>query len=717
MSSKTDAPPVFKQLVKIDWHLQEETQWRAIMKNPHAFVDELTRRWVVSGENFPFPEAAPIVFQMSNKIKMSTLNNHTLEISQRFILQELMNLNNTTEYVDDSTKNECEDHFEFEEKMIQKIHQSKMKWRQWPATKNLTIPKARHHTYITPYNGLPFPYAPTMRWVAHAMDFLDLVYFSQHQDTTKKLQGLYFRDRFSYYYDYVLAESPKVFLFPTSIQIGATVLLKIGCSAIQPLGIEWQPVFVDEYMQSPCNFFWHDLNHARRIHQHNQKLIPRFKNWSDMYQYQTYVCTQLMGLCKQPHTYRRMIKMILFEVMHEDAIPWDWLSIWDDIMLGDGNCFPYEATTQDAQNNRRTVKYYAKSAPTLATFYNKLRHEFFEQEIGLEYIVDVRFRTLEHVVSAVIELLTFIKSTVSIDYKVPTREEVELLILSQQYCEDKHKAHPLKLDPDTSFEDALARHRELLSTALMAREQWSIHNCSFVPSDTDRLEIYKTAELAKTVDQLCSKNGAPPSTNPEESILVQIVKKSAGVYNDTFALLLDGGAALLPSGERTSNGVNGVMISPGDRMNLFVKDDATTLVLLAKYLEFREQHKKELFDMVVKQMLEAAPEHSKYKLAADLLSQIGAGQHFDEIIGIRSFCQTWASSVAVGQPQFSVPSPHFQNRIYIKDASKIQNMELHSALAYMDVVELHDQTLETMGTAGAIKTFVDLDMLFKIINE
>jgi hypothetical protein len=27
-----------------------------------------------------------VVFQMSNKIKMSTLNNHTLEISQRFIL-------------------------------------------------------------------------------------------------------------------------------------------------------------------------------------------------------------------------------------------------------------------------------------------------------------------------------------------------------------------------------------------------------------------------------------------------------------------------------------------------------------------------------------------------------------------------------------------------------------------------------------------------------
>jgi hypothetical protein len=709
MSSQT---PVFKQMVKIDWHQLENTQWRAIMKDPHALAEEFTRRWTVSGENFPFPEAAPIVFTMIEKINQSTILNHTLELSKRFILQEIANINNTTEYVDESTRSECENHFEFEKKMKKIIHRSMIVWRQWPATKSMVIPAPRQHTYVTPYNGLPFPYAPTMRWIARAMDFLDLVYFSEYDKESKSLQGLYFRNRFSYYYDYVLAESPKVYLFPTCTQMGATDLLKMGCSAIQPLGIEWKPVFVDEYTQSACNFFWHDLNHARRIHQHNQKLMDQFANWPDMYRYQKHVCTQLLKLCRRPNMYRRLIKMILFEVMHEDAIPWDWLSIWEDVVLSDDNCFPYEATTQDTQNNRRTVKYYARSAPTLATFYNKLRHEFFEQEIGLEYIVDIKFRTLEHVVSAAIELLTFI-NTNNVGRDIPTREYVESLILSQQYCEDKHKAHPLKLLPDTSFEDALIRHRGMLSSSLMAREQWSIQNCSFVPSEADRVQIYKTAELAKTMPKLCSKNGAPPSMNPEESILVQLVKNGTG--HDTFALLLDKKAALLPSGEMTSNGANGVMISPGDRMNLFVKDDATTRALLAKYLEFRDSHKKELFDMVVHQMLEAAPKHSKYKMAAELLAQIGAGQHFDEMIGIRSFCQTWASSVAVGQPQFSVPSPHFQNRIYIKDASKIQNMD--QMKAYMDVIELHDQTLETMGTAGPIKTFVDVDILFKIINK
>ncbi len=698
---------VFKQMVQIDWQQIENTQWCAIMRDPHALAEEFTRRWTKCGENFPFPEAAPIVFTIRQKINQHTLLNHTLELSKRFILQEIANINNTTEHVDESSGSECRNHFEIEEMIKQRIHHSLTDWRQWPATKSMVIPATRDHTYVTPYNGLPFPYAPTLRWIARAMDFLDLVYFSEHNQESKSLQGLFFRNRFRYYYDYVLGESPNVYLFPTCSKMGATDLLNLGCSAIQPLGIEWKPIFVDEYLQSACNFFWHDLNHARRIHQHNQKLVERFTHWRGLYHYQSTVCTKLMGLCKRPNEYRRLTKMILFEVIHEDAIPWDWLSIWEDVVLSDENCFPYEATVADAQDQRHTVKYYAKSAPTLATFYNKLRHEFFEQENGIEYIVDVRFRTLEHVVSAVIELLAFIHDVGGVGRNIPTRVDVELLILSQQYCEAKHKAHPLKLDPDTSFEDALIRHRGILSGTLIAREQRSIQNCSFVPSEADRVQIYKTADLAKDRPSLCSKNGAPLSTNPEESKLVQLVKN--GVGHDTFALLLDTDAALLPSDAMTSNGANGVMISPGGRMNLFVKDDATTRALLVKYLEFRDSRKKELFDMVVSQMLEAAPKHSKYNMAAKMLAEIGESQHFDKTIGICSFCQTWASSVAVGQPQFSVPSPHFQNRIYIKDASQIQSME--QMKAYMDVIDAHDKTLEKMGTAGTVKTFVDLDKL------
>ena len=707
----------FHQLVKKekkDYRDLEKKQWEAIIewrvgeqpRQPQQDITaEFTRRWHACGENFPFPEAAPIVFTILEKIKKHTLLNSTLELSKKLILQEVMSIDNTTESIRSSNQ-DCPEYAA----VVHQLKPSHIDYPLWPETNHLQINTPSTHTYITPYNGMPFPYASTMRWIARAMDFLDLVYFSENASESKPLQGLYFRDRFRYYYDYMLAEAPKVFLFPTCTKIGATNLLTMGCSALQPLGIEWHPVFVDEYLQSPCNFFWHDLNHARRIHQHNQQIVANlekdinFKNisnkyiaWDMMYEDQHKVCYTLMQSCNRKNKYGKLIKMILFEVVHEDAIPWNWQWIWDDILLPDGNCFPYESTVPGI--HRKTVKYYAKSAPMLATFYNKMRHEFFEEEFGKEYIVQVEYRTLEHITTAVLELLSIIQK--NIEYNLPDREMVEKLILSQQYCEAKHTLHPLKLVPDLSFQRA----------ALCMVEKKSIQNCSFVPNASTRLSIYMVATAAASNPQLCSKNRTPNSVDghvdPSASILVTIANKSTDAIGDgEFKIIRDRTPALLPSDTMTSNGPNGVLVQPGSRINLFSTDDATTATLLRKYIHFRNKNKRAIFDLAVDQM--RATDYD-YTLAAEMLRDIGNSEHFDSTIGLCSFCQTWATSENVGLPQFSVESPHFQNRIFIRNAEHLDNVE--QIVAYMSMVNHHDDILEQMGCAGAIKTFVNLDIL------
>ena len=82
----------------------------------------------------------------------------------------------------------------------------------------------------------------------------------------------------------------------------------------------------------------------------------------------------------------------------------------------------------------------------------------FEQDEPKEYIVEARFRTLEHVRNATLELLQFIKANCSqsILVDVPGPSEVDALIRDQKYCETKHVAHPLKLPPDQSFEMGVA---------------------------------------------------------------------------------------------------------------------------------------------------------------------------------------------------------------------------------------------------------------------
>ena len=74
----TDKPPVFHQHVVVDLVNLEKKQWEAISESHGEMTTEFTRRWHICGENFPFPEAAPIVFVILQKINQHTLLNNTL---------------------------------------------------------------------------------------------------------------------------------------------------------------------------------------------------------------------------------------------------------------------------------------------------------------------------------------------------------------------------------------------------------------------------------------------------------------------------------------------------------------------------------------------------------------------------------------------------------------------------------------------------------------
>ena len=71
MSQKSSS---YHQHVKIDYTTLEKKQWQAIRSG--GIAAEFTRRWHVSGENFPFPEAAPIVFVIIDKINQHIFKIH-----------------------------------------------------------------------------------------------------------------------------------------------------------------------------------------------------------------------------------------------------------------------------------------------------------------------------------------------------------------------------------------------------------------------------------------------------------------------------------------------------------------------------------------------------------------------------------------------------------------------------------------------------------------
>jgi hypothetical protein len=123
--------------------------------------------------------------------------------------------------------------------------------------------------------------------------------------------------------------------------------------------------------------------------------------------------------------YESLIKILLFEVVHEDALPFTKDSIKIDILFASGNCYPYERTYDNVEEgnpyNRINLRFYEQGASTLRTIYNKVRHSFFEKEHANDIIVKTELRYIKHMVEAAYLLLNKISPN---EYNENTKETV-----------------------------------------------------------------------------------------------------------------------------------------------------------------------------------------------------------------------------------------------------------------------------------------------------
>ena len=196
--------------------------------------------------------------------------------------------------------------------------------------------------------------------------------------------------------------------------------------------------------------------------------------------------------------------------------------------------------------------------------------------------------------------------------------------------------------------------------------------------------------------------------NMIEEIKRQTEEEGTIFVRDGFAVVASRRTPLLNG----SNGPNGVLTNfdgQDQRINLFDTDDATTKNLLDTYLAFRDANKKVIFDLTLAQMAVAAAAddaQDDYITTVRILTEIQQSPHFDDMIGVVSFCQTWATRKGVSGPQFSIESPTFQTRFFIKSLN--YDLTEEESAAYVRTVEAHDARM-----AEYKGKFVHLDDLQK----
>ena len=322
--------------------------------------------------------------------------------------------------------------------------------------------------------------------------------------------------------------------------------------------------------------------------------------------------------------------------------------------------------------------------------------------------------------------------------------------------------NPIGSDPPAS-----ASCDEQRLTALEKQELFSLSSVSFVPTEDQITQLIAKSKEAETsrsegargpfVSKLYSLPGkfglCPDSLDPNDTILCKLGRGShlggigpGGSIGDPAVMTIIQDRNMPLGGG--SAGPNGVLTAcqgkyGPHRMNLFSQDKESTKTLLDDYLALRNANKNALFNMYVtklnsfRESLKIDPTkdaqlemglQNDYKNVCDMFTRLaetlGTSENLSSIgIGVNSFCQTWLrNGNPVGNAQFSVMSPHFQTRHYVKSEAKVRealgNLAADYIRSYRRIIAHFDESTEKdYGRGGGGEAFINMDGLQSALSQ
>jgi hypothetical protein len=241
----------------------------------------------------------------------------------------------------------------------------------------------RHNTlaelwYIKQKN---YPYLSLIYAIECALVCLDA--YARGKSRDEAPPELFHSTQYQYYSAYLKSELPSHFILPTIHNLGATDLLKVRGVPIGFLGVNVEEVWVDGFLQTPYEFWCHDVNHTRRMWQFFKLQMQKRSLTLDdaVVQAHQFVSKELVPLVAidkcdsfEVLNQKRMIKIILFELLHEDAYAPDREVIGEALMAPLGS--PTAVQTIHRYHVEYTVE---KAAIKLALIHWKLVADFFDQ--------------------------------------------------------------------------------------------------------------------------------------------------------------------------------------------------------------------------------------------------------------------------------------------------------------------------------------------------
>ncbi|MES2199785.1 MAG: hypothetical protein V4489_06420 [Chlamydiota bacterium] len=310
----------------------------------------------------------------------------------------------------------------------------------------------------------PYPYKRTLKALERAVEVFDLKerikypesnnwheveesWYPEKGEKHPKILPLYHFNRYKYQ-QFGLLSNSDVVLIPWHGDATAEDLIRLRPVPIGMIGVIPNTIRADRHHNTPLDFWYHDINHIRRMWGYDKQIIQAKQLNSfetlqnDMKTRQSFLEDLLkktdpnaLGLTEEHKQVRQLERFIIFETFHETALSGTKESLLNDLTRGPATHQPFEVQVQGTEYfkelNRRfdgnlksgadalemsfskptKIQYFFDRAPGfLNNIYNKLAFGFYDSVFEERNIEEnSKYRTPEYLAQAAINIFRYLK--------------------------------------------------------------------------------------------------------------------------------------------------------------------------------------------------------------------------------------------------------------------------------------------------------------------
>jgi hypothetical protein len=293
------------------------------------------------------------------------------------------------------------------------------------------------------------PYLPTILAIHEAIKFFDIIerekvnfYDSAPKDriiehNPKNTPHAYYHNyRYAYRMNETHSRIPDQIILLTFEALDAEDLLRVRGSRNRLVGLSKSFLYVDEFFQSGFEFLIHDYNHSYRMIMEDEAYMKKHDLSPDEYyaksiEFSNAYLDQLKireSDSEEQREMKKLKKIILFEVCHEDARPFLPDVLCQYIQQVEGQSVPFEGPHIDPETNYFDILETRDTGiATLSYVRNKLQNGFYDQvDSEVCDIVDPKYRTSEWIAKAAYEMLAELQATPSKEAQIDPSGRVSL---------------------------------------------------------------------------------------------------------------------------------------------------------------------------------------------------------------------------------------------------------------------------------------------------